>query len=218
MTAPFLPTRWLIASGDAVDDADIFPFLRGQSFLINKGPRHRTKIDESVSGRERRRPLWSYPIWRFRVAYEYLRDDVANLELQRVLAFYNSKDGSSGAFFYLDRNDNAVAGERFGTGDGVTTTFQLTRSITIGDITFQEPIRGLYGTPTIYKAGVATGAYTTGILGEITFTTAPTLGQALTWDGNFFFLCRFENDDLDVGQIAKGIWQNGALDFRSFKP
>jgi uncharacterized protein (TIGR02217 family) len=218
MPAPFLPSRWAIASGDTADDADIFPFLRGQSFLIQKAPVWSSSVKVSVSGRSRRRALWSYPIWRFRVSYEFLRDDATNRELQRLLGFYNSRGGSAGGFFYLDRSDFSVAGEIFGTGDGATTTFQLTRSITVGGITAQEPIRGIYGTPTIYQNGAATSAFTIGELGEITFTTAPSTGQILSWDGQFFFLCHFENDQLDIGQIAAGFWQNGGLDFRSYKP
>jgi uncharacterized protein (TIGR02217 family) len=111
-----------------------------------------------------------------------------------------------------------VAGQRFGTGDGSTTTFQLKRTITIGGISYAEPIYGLAGTPTIYVNGSATGAFTIGELGQITFSSAPASSAALTWDGSFFFMCRFDNDELDIGQIAKGLWQNGGLDFRTFKP
>jgi hypothetical protein len=105
MSSPFLPSRWLITGVgiDTADDPDVFPFLAGQSFLINKGPSHRTKINQAVSGRERRRALWSAPVWRFRLSYEYLRDDAALLELQRILAFYNNHSGSAVGFFYYDR-------------------------------------------------------------------------------------------------------------------
>lgn len=219
MTAPVLPSRWLITGGDAADDPDIFPFLSGQGFKVLKTPLWSSHKDVSVSGRERSRSLWSYPIWRFRLAHEYLRDGTATLELQRLVTFFNSKSGGAVAFFFLDRDDNAVLNANFGTGDGTTTIFQLTRTTTIGSITFTEPVRGLNGTPTIYKNGVATAAYTMGQLGQIQFTTAPANGAVLTWSGSFFFLCRFDRDELDgLGQLMAGLWQNGGLDFRSFKP
>lgn len=217
--SPFLPARWLITGGDTADDPDIFPFLKGQGFKVLKTPLWSTHKDVSVSGRERSRALWSYPVWRFRVAHEVLRDTVSFQELQRLVTFFNGKAGGASGFFYLDRDDNLVLSNNFGTGDGVTTKFQLTRTSTIGAITFTEPVRGLNGTPTIFDNGVATSAYTVGQLGQIAFATPPAAGHVLSWTGSFFFLCRFDNDELDgLGQLMQGFWQNGGLDFRSFKP
>ncbi len=133
MTTPYYPTRWLITAADLSDDPDVFPFLLGQSFLGLKTPQWSTKIDTSVAGTERRRALWSYPIWRFQVGHEYLRSDLVALELQRLTAFFNSKFGSVQAFFYYDRDDNAVTANQFGTGDGTTTKFQVTRTTQMGD-------------------------------------------------------------------------------------
>ena len=83
MIAPVLPSRWVIAPRDAVDDPDVFPFLAGQGFLEQKTPVWSTKTDVSVSGVQRSRALWSYPLWRFKVGYEVLRDAADRLELQR---------------------------------------------------------------------------------------------------------------------------------------
>jgi uncharacterized protein (TIGR02217 family) len=219
MLQPILPSRWVITPADNVDDKDVFPFLAAQSFLIQKTPSWSTKTDISVSGVERRRALWSYPIWRFRIAHEYLRDTPDQLELQRLVTFFNSKFGSTVGFFYLDRFDNAASANQFGVGNGSTTTFQITRTTTIGGIKFSEPVRGFNGTPQIFINGVATSAFTMADLGQITFTTAPANGALLSWTGNFFFMCRFDRDELEgLGQIGSGIWQNGGLDFRSFKP
>ena len=217
MPTPYLPTRWFITSADQSDDPDIFPFLAGQSFLQLKTPLWSTKTDTAVSGVERRRALWSYPVWKFKVAYEVLRDSPTNLELQRLLAFFNAHQGGFKEFFYYDRTDHAVTGQSIGTGDGVTTTFQLTRTMGTGGITFTEPVRGVSGTPTVYINGSATSAYTIGTLGSITFNTPPASGAALTWTGNFFFLCRFAKDELDVDQLMSSLWSNKGLDFLSVK-
>lgn len=218
MPGPILPTRWVIAAGDANDESDIFPFLAGRSFAALKTPVWSSLKPRSVSGRERSRALWSYPLWKFRFPHEVLRDDANSLELQRLINFFNSKSGGAIAFFYLDRDDNQVSNSQFGVGDGSTKTFQLNRTTTIGSITFSEPIRGVYGSPTVLDNGAAAGAYTIGTLGQITFTTAPLAGHLLTWSGSFFFLVRFDADELDLSQLAKGYWQGGPLDFSSFKP
>jgi uncharacterized protein (TIGR02217 family) len=215
---PVLPSRWLITIGDTADDADVFPFLPGRGFHVLKTPLLSTKKDRSVSGKERARPLWSYPLWHFRVAHEFLRDAADKLEMQRLRNFFISKLGGAVAFFYLDRDDNLVTSNSFGIGDGTTAQFQLSRTVTIGSVSFSEPVRGFNGNPTIYVNGVATTAFTVGNLGQILFDTPPASGAVLTWTGSFFFLARFEKDELDLSQLMQGIWQEGGLDFRTFKP
>jgi uncharacterized protein (TIGR02217 family) len=132
--------------------------------------------------------------------------------------FFISKLGGAVAFFYLDRDDNLVTSNSFGIGDGTTAQFQLSRTVTIGSVSFSEPVRGFNGNPTIYVNGVATTAFTVGNLGQILFDTPPASGAVLTWTGSFFFLARFEKDELDLSQLMQGIWQEGGLDFRTFKP
>jgi uncharacterized protein (TIGR02217 family) len=218
MVAPVLPARWVIAPKDAVDDADVFPFLAGQGFLEQKNPLWSTKTDMSVSGVQRSRALWSYPLWKFKVSHEVLRDAAANLELQRLVTFFNAHFGSTQAFFYLDRNDNAVTSAmQFGTGDGTTTTFQVTRTTTIGGLSFTEPVRGFNGMPTFYVNGTATTA-TAGALGKVTFAAPPAAAAVLSWTGNFFYLCRFTQDTLDLRQMMTGLWSGGGVEFQSVKP
>ena len=217
MTTPYYPTRWLITAADLSDDPDVFPFLLGQSFLGLKTPVWSTDTKTSVSGVERRRALWSIPIWKFKVSYEVLRDGPSYLELQRLYLFFNSHQGSFKEFFYFDRFDNAVVGQPFGVGDGVTSAFQLKRSTTIGTNTFSEPIMGVSGTPTIYVNGTATSAYTVGPLGILTFTTPPAAAAVLTWTGSFFFLCRFAKDELTTTQMMSGLWSEQGLEFQSVK-
>jgi uncharacterized protein (TIGR02217 family) len=217
MTTTTFPTRWIISASDSSGDPDVFPFLTGQTFLQLKTPVWSTKVDTSVSGVERRRALWSYPVYKFKVAYEVLRDDPNNLELTRLFAFFNTHQGSFREFFYYDHTDNTAIGQPFGTGDGVTTTFQITRTTGVGAVTFTEPVRGFSGTPQVFVNGVATTAFTIGALGLITFATAPAAGAVLTWTGQFFFLCRFMKDEIDAQQMFASMWSNSGLEFMSVK-
>lgn len=217
MTTPYLPSRWLISAADVSDDPDIFPFLIGQSFLQLKTPMWSTKVDTAVSGVERRRALWSYPIWKFKVGYDMLRDAPATPEVQKLWTFFNAHAGQFQAFLYYDRTDNAVSGQSIGTGDGSTTTFQLVRTMTYGGITFTEPVRAVSGTPMVTVAGTPTTAFTIGALGQITFTSAPAGGAAIAWSGNFFFLCRFGQDELDTSALMSGLWNGNGLAFQTVK-
>lgn len=217
MPSPYLPTRWLITSADGVDDPDVFPLLIGQSFLVSKKPTWQTAIATAVSGRERRSKQWSYPRWSFKVAYEVVRDAPSTPDLERLVAFFNLHAGRYQEFFFLDPGDNTVSGGQFGTGDGITTTFRLTRSMTFGGSTFSEPVGGLTGTPTVFVNGAPTTAFTVGPYGVITFTSAPAAAAVLTWTGRFLFACRFDQDDLDVSQMMAGLWSLSGLQFMSIK-
>ena len=216
MTTPYAPTRWQVPTNGTGDDQDVFPFLAGQSFLQKKTPVWSTKVDTSVSGVERRRALWSYPVWKFKLSYEVLRSNPSYSELQRLYTFFNMKAGQFQSWFYFDPYDNTVSNQLIGYGDGSTTTFQLARSSTIGTITYTEPVRGVYGTPTVSVNGIST-AYTIGTGGTVTFATAPAVGAYITWSGQFFFLCRFLSDELDAQQLLWGIYTAQGIEFQSVK-
>jgi len=217
LPALYLPTRWLITSDPSIDDPDVFPELIGQSFLVAKTPTWATKIATTSSGRERRRKTWSYPRWQFKVAYEVLRDLPATPDLDRLAAFFLLHAGQYQEFFFYDPGDNTVTSQRFGTGDGVTTTFQLTRSMTFGGSTFTEPVGGVLGTPTVFADTTPISAFTIGPRGSITFTTAPASGKALTWTGRFMFVCRFDDDTLELNQMMQSLWSQSGLSFTSTK-
>lgn len=216
MTAS-LPSRWLITTPDYANDPDIFPLLPGFSFIASKRPQWSTAIAAATSDRERRRKLWSYPRWNFKVAYEVLRDSPSTADLQKLFAFFNAHAGMYGEFFFFDPSDNAVSAQRFGTGDGSTHTFQLIRTVGSGNLTFAEPVFGVCGTPTVTVNGASTGSFTIGAAGIITFASAPAAGAPLAWTGQFMFLCRFDQDDLDTQQMMQGLWSQSGLAFRTVK-
>lgn len=217
MTTPYLPSRWIISAADLSDDPDIFPFLAGQSFIQLKAPLWKTNTETSVSGVERRRSLWSYPIWKFKVAYAVLRDAPDKLEIQKMFAFFNMHAGSFKEFFYYDRTDNSATNQFVGVGNGINTTFQLNRTMSVGGITFTEPVRGVSGVPTIYINGTPTTLYTIGSLGSVIFASPPAVGAVITWTGDFFFLCRFTKDQFDAMQMMNGLWSGKGLEFQTVK-
>ena len=217
LLTPTLPSRWMITV-PSTDDPDILPSLVGQTFLAMKTPLWSTRVDTAVNGTERRGARWSYPIYLFRMGFEFLRDGSTLLELQRLVTFFNMHGGSNRAFFYYDRKDHSVLNCPFGTGDGTTTKFQLVRTTTIGGITFTEPVRGLASTPTVTVNGTPT-AVTVNDLGYVTFASPPAAAAILAWTGTFYHLCRFEKDSLDgLREVMNGFWDLSDLGFRSFKP
>jgi uncharacterized protein (TIGR02217 family) len=196
---------------DTLNNPAIFPILPGLSFPVTKTPIWSTQVATANSGRERRRKQWSYPKWRFKISHDVLRDAASFGELQRLWAFFNAKAGQYAEFSYFDAADNNAADQPFGTGDGVTTSFQLSRTIGTGAMAFTEPVRSVAGLPTIKIDGSATGAFALDANGLVTFASAPTAGAALTWSGQFMFLVRFEQDELEAEQMMQSLWSQGGL-------
>lgn len=216
------PTRWQVPLGySATDDIDVFPVLPGQLFMSSKSPKYpATIIKTAASGREVRAQMASQPTWDFKIGYEWLAHNpptVSHLEI--LQAFFLTRNGQAQPFLFMDPNDNAVSSQLIGTGDGSTKTFQLCRAINAGAVTtFVESIYAVLGTPVVTVGGVPTTAFSIGPYGSITFTTAPAPAAQIAWTGQFLFLCRFAQDDLDAEQMTLNLWSQKGLAFTSFHP
>jgi len=216
MSGLYLPTVWVVPSGTLTTDPNVFPFLRGQKFLALKGPSWDTIVKQAASRRQVRCSLQAAPVWKFKVRYGVIEDQPLAVDLQWLWAFFNTRNGQQGEFFYNDPADNTVSDVQVGVGDGVTTTYQLQRIGGVGTPSaFMEPVRGLNGAPIVSVAGAPTTAFTVNPYGTITFNTAPAEGAAISWSGQFFFLCHFTDDDLTPQQLYQSLWSLDGLEFES---
>ena len=191
----------------------VFPALPGLGWSVTKTPRFKTSVQQASSGKEIRLALMSYPIWEFTLTFEVLRGANGFSEIQTLMGFFLARLGMYDSFLFDDPSDDTATNSAFGTGDGTTTAFQLTRSM--GG--FAEPIQNLNSAPSIYINGSLTTAYTLGSTGIITFTTAPASGAVLTWSGTFYFRCRFLDDVAEFEQFALNLWQLKKIQFQSVK-
>jgi uncharacterized protein (TIGR02217 family) len=116
--------------------------------------------------------------------------------MAQFMGTYMACQGRVNLFLFTDPQDNTVTNMQFGTGDGTTTTFQLSR--TIGGVAgAYDIIQNVNGTPTIYINGTPTTSFTVSSTGIVTFSSAPANAAILTWSGSFYFLCRFADDTID---------------------
>ena len=113
----------------------IFPTLPGLSWGSTREPIWVTSAKKSLSGMEQRAGYMSYPLYRIKLSYEFLRAG-SDAELQTLIGFFNQRGGDLESFLFLDPDDSEVVEEQFGTGDGTTTAFRLGR--TVGG--FFEPV------------------------------------------------------------------------------
>jgi uncharacterized protein (TIGR02217 family) len=181
----------------------------GITYPIKRRPMFSTLKQPSISGKDNPIQLWAYPRYHYELPFSFLRADVVNAELQYMMGFYNSVGGAAQTWLYADPVDgapatgNGVTNQTFGTGDGSTTKFGLVRAR--GG--FVEPVFApVTATVHIFDNGVdQAGNFTLGTSGLVTFTVAPLIGHALTWTGNFNWIVRFDDDQVDFDQQPWGV-------------
>lgn len=201
----------------------VFPTVRGLTWSITRTPQWETMVQRMSSGKEFRLQYWQYPLWKWEMEFNYLKDNPNDLisgqidtDLTILQGFFNQMAGQQQVFLFDDVNAgdqpgagpwDSVAGQPIASGDGATTTFQLIR--TSGG--FPEAIQAPYTTPppTVYLNGVrkSYGAdYSVDPTGNIIFVTAPGAGVAITADFSYFWPVRFGADELDFETMMYQLW------------
>lgn len=168
------------------------------------GPEYATDIVASQSGYEQRNVNWEQARARFNVAH-----GVKNkAQLDALIAFFRARKGRAYGFRFKDWTDYQATLEPLGTGNGVTTQFQLVKRYTSGAVTETRVItKPVTGTVSVYRNGAlqTSGVAVDMTTGQVTFTTAPTAGAAITASFQFDVPVRFDTDKLSARLEAYGI-------------
>lgn len=193
---------------------DIFPVntLNGLDWNLVKTPEYNTMVVKAASGREVRASMQTQPIWHFVLSYAYLKDGLGGInDLKTLMAFYLKQLGSGAAFLFQDPNDFQVTNQTIATGDGVTKTFQLFRTMGGGGFNFNEIIKDV--TALTVKVGTTVTSVTLDSNGGITFATAPANGAVISATFQFFFRVRFEDDSMDFTNTMNQLWEATSVKF-----
>jgi hypothetical protein len=198
------------------------PSLPGLAWSRHKKPGFSTRVASHVSGREVRVALMNYPLYEFQGVYNGLASSstaaFASLgasSLQSLMGFFLQLQGQAGVFLYTDPDDNSVAGQNIGVGNGVTLSFVMGR--TLGG--FNEPVGWVASVTNVYLNGVAqaSGSYVFTPPNSLGFYTAPGAGVVITADFTFAFQCRFLDDQMDFEEFMSSLWKLDSMKFRSIK-
>lgn len=189
-----------------------FPVLPGLGWSVTKTPAWKTRLQKSVSGRERRAQDQALPIWTWTLTYNFLRDEAAAgyNELRELMGFHAQQAGAFTPFLYTDPTDNSVTGQYLGTGNASQTQFQLVRNLdsALPGGGYAEPITNPVSVGPVYVNGVQTTgnsfSTTTGIL---TMGVAPANGAVVTADFTYAFQVRFSDDTADFENFMFQLWR-----------
>ena len=203
----------------------VFPTLTGQNWDIERRPYWNNIVQEAESGKETRLAKWTFPRWEWSFGYMGLRQGTvhgaAYTEMAQLAGFYNARQGRFDSFLYTDSDDNAVAGQSLGLGNGTTASFQLVRAF--GG--FVEPVLAPNVVSKVYVDGVDNTAYVTvnnwgsSSPGVITFAGGhiPTTGQVITADFSYYWPCRFSEDNIAFNKFISNIYEGKRFSIISLK-
>ncbi len=207
----------------------IFPTLQGLKIDISRAPEFVTKIQTATSGREGRASFTATPKWKYKLQFEFLRqgqlDGATHSELHTLMGFFMQRRGSFDSFLYQDQDDYSCDNQLIGVGDGVTTSFQVVR--TLGG--FTEPVcnvQSIVVSSSMWTAGggsmwtsgsnpmwLGGGGYTLSQNGMLTFATAPAVGVNVYWSGTYYYRARFADDSLSFDQFLRRFWEAKTVEF-----
>ncbi|MGD0826982.1 MAG: DUF2460 domain-containing protein [Desulfobaccales bacterium] len=198
----------------------IFPMLRGFTYPVIKKPLFSTLTQESVSGIKKRIANWVYPRWQYEIPVEFLLDGQGGVEdLKTLVGFFLARQGSFDSFLFDDPDDDFIAGQELGIGDGTTTAWQLVR--TYGG--FAEPIYNPKSdpAPVVYLNGAVQdpSTYAVGYTdsGLLTFTAAPAAGAVITADFGYYRRCIFQEDLSEFDKFMNQLWEHKGLKIETVK-
>lgn len=189
---------------------NVLPSLIGIGWPVVVTPLWNNLLQKTVTGRVVAATYQQYPLYRFKVQYNYL----SAADYNTLLGFFNGQGGNLTPFWFdAGPGNDAVTAQAIGTGDGTTKTFTLMRSY--GG--YVEPVAASFGTVTAYDNGVAVAAtFNSPSAGQVTYTTAPVAGHPLTWTGNYYFQCRFSQGSQDIDEFMSQLYSTQAIELETY--
>jgi uncharacterized protein (TIGR02217 family) len=166
-----------------------------------------TGVQTALSGKQSTIAYRAYPLVHWEYSFEFLRDNV-NTEVQQLVGLLNAVQGRAGTFLHTDPDFNAVSAQPFGTGDGSTLQFQLVATYNPSGASAPELVQNFNGSPSIYINGtLQSSGYSVDGQGIVHFSTPPSSGAALTWSGQFYYRCRFDEDHFEFKKFMNHLWK-----------
>ena len=187
-------------------------FPTNVSFGSLGGPERLTEIVTLANGFEERNTPWEHSRRRYDAGLGLRSLD----DVDALLAFFEARRGRLHAFRRKDWSDYkscrpsldiSPLDQRIGTGDGVTTVFQLTRLYASGAASYTRPIVkpvvGMVRAAVAYDPKVEGDEFSVdAALGLITFTVAPDIGTVVSAGFEFDVPARFDTDRIQTSVAA----------------
>lgn len=188
--------------------------LPGLAFSVHKKPIFRSAVFEASNGNEVRVSYSEFPRWEFELTYEFLEDrSGASSSLKTIMGFFTDMKGSFEQWLFKDPDDYLCQAAVMGEADATTTKFYFLRYLgsigeRIGQVDEDNDIN-------LYLDGVLIDpADYTVTSNFVVFDAAPVSGT-ITADFQFYFVCRFLDDQQDYEKFMDQLWSLQTCAFKS---
>ncbi|MBC2835846.1 DUF2460 domain-containing protein [Paragemmobacter straminiformis] len=183
-------------------------FPANLSFGSTGGPERRTQVVTLANGYEERNTPWAHSRRRYDAGLGLRSLD----DVEALIAFFEARRGRLYGFRWKDWADYRSCppsksvgplDQVIGTGDGVTTVFQLAKTYDPTGVPYRRPVaKPVSGSVVVALAGddkVESVEFTVDYLtGAVTFAIPPDLGVAVTAGFEFDVPARFDTDAIQV--------------------
>lgn len=204
--------------------------LRGLAFNVKWAPQfYNMPTQTAASGADLDLALASEPLHDFELTYDHLhdwgRDARESMEFRTMAGFFLTMRGSVGRFLFKWDDDDTVAQQLIGTGDGTTTAFTLVRTLGTERYGSTESIGALNTDETfnVYVGGnpipVLPSAYTLDTSAAknqlLTLATAPAAGQEVRVDMSYYYYCKFPDSACTFEKFMERLWLLNSIKIHS---
>lgn len=204
----------------------LFPVLPGLEAEQLRSYRWKTGAQESLSNKRSVISYATYPRIHYDFSFEFLRDDpvIAASEIKAIVGLHNAMKGHLDTFLYNDPELNSATATQFAVADGTAGPFQLTALYTpasgpYAGVGSSEIVQNLNGTPVLQDnaSTISAANYSIGVTGLVTFGAGhfPASGHLLSWTGNFYTRCSFDEDEIDWKKFMNRFWEAKDVAFTS---
>lgn len=202
-----------------------YPSLQGETFPVVRRPVFDTIVNVADAGNEVRVGKYKYPLSEWDIPYSWLSQEAAISDYQTLYGLYVVSSGQFASFLYSDPNDNTTSPGStptpsiIGIGDGVTTSFQLGRTLGIA----LEPVYDVNNSPTppkVYKnttLQVSGTDYNLNATGLITFVSAPGVSVLVKADFFYYWRVRFAIDNVEFSNFVNQWWEVKKITLRQVR-
>ena len=206
----------------------IFPNLLGLAYPVMKRPAFNNIVQRATSGIRTAIGNWTYTLYDWDLPFDWLSAAAAQADYQKLSAFFEQVYGNFSPFLFDDLTDDFTTASQAlksssgmltaGIGDGVTTTFQLARSLNSNVTCVPIYYAKASPTPLIYLNGVLqVSGYTISTLGLITFGSAPGVGVVVTATFGYYWPVTCLEMTTEFENFANLLWHNKKLTLRQIR-
>lgn len=141
--------------------------------------------------------------------YEFGLTNRTEVETIQLLSFVNAvAKGRANSFLLFDTNPGEALGinEPIGVGDGVRTTFQLSKRYTLGSLTYDRVITKPAEVSMVYADGFSVDFGVNLLTGVVTTTAPVDLDAVVSADFTFYVPVRLDSDQIRLRIVEPGVY------------